>query len=196
MRPVDETHIPTDAREADPAGSRATIDQAIGVVMAVHHVGPEAAWAILSEVSQAYDVEVPALAAATVDLVRGLEPADASATVVALRHVMGRSAFSRPVLDGQVHRSLHHERPAAVVDVERLLAAAEARDRAASARDQAAAARDTRPDEAATLAEEQQRARRDREQSALDREWAGRDRDKAAEDRADFLEHLRHPDHD
>lgn len=196
MRPVDETPSPDAAAPVrTPADEIATVERAKGIVMAVHHLSPDGAGAVLSEVAQAHDVDLPALAGATVGLVQGLAPADPSVTLVAMRFVMGQTAFVRPVLDGQVHPSVRHGRPE-VVDVDRLLAAAEARDRAAEARDRAAAARDQVLDEARTLEEEKQRARQDREQSALDRAWAGRDRDRAAEDRADFLEHLRHPHHD
>ena len=177
---------PGAAPPADP-----TVQQALGIVMAVHHIGADGAWKILCETCRVHEVRLPALALATVELVQGLVPQDPAVSRVCLQAVMGRAAFARPVLDGQVHASLDVRR-LDITDVDRLLAAAEARDRAAEARDGRARARDEDPDDSLSLEQAQRRARADREQAALDRIWAGRDRDRAAEDRADLLEHLRH----
>lgn len=167
-----------------------------GIVMGVHRCGPDAAATMVRSVAGAHALGMLDLATATVELVRGAPPSDPAATVVAMRFLMGRAAYSRPVLDGQVHASVRDAaadmHPGPDAEVEALLVAADGRDRAAEARDHAAADRDAaagqRHEEASGDPRRDDAAR---EQAALDRAWAATDRDLSAGDRAALVDRLR-----
>jgi hypothetical protein len=70
--------------------SRATIEQAKGIVMAAHRLSPEQAWQLMAKVSQDRNVKLRQLAQATVDLVYGADPVDPRATAIAVRFLLGR----------------------------------------------------------------------------------------------------------
>ena len=176
-----------------------TVQWCLGILMGVHRCGPEVAADMLRRVAVAHAVAEADLATATVELVRGATPRDPVATVVAMRFLMGRLAYHRPVLDGQVHASVRDAaadmHPGPDADVEALLLAADERDQAAERRDRAAGERDqaayARPHVSpADLA----RDASDRQQSELDRVWAATDRDASAGDRAALADQLRQPD--
>ena len=173
------------------------IEQCKGILMGVHRCGPAAAAGLLAQVSAEHGIGVRDLAVATAELVRGAIPTDPTATVVAMRFLMGRTAYHRPVLDGQVHPSVRDAaadmHPGPDADVERLLLAADRRDLAAERRDHAAADRDiaahARPHHTPA---DIKRDEQDRDQAAIDRVWAASDRDQSAGDRAALLDRLRH----
>lgn len=177
---------------ADPGvGSGRTLDRATGIVMAVHRCAPDEAMRRLVTVARTHGLPARVLAAATVEVVHGAAPSDLAAAQVSVDHLLGRLAL-RPVLDGQVHESIaragalaHHDDEQAA---DRLVCAADERDRAAEARDRAAEARDA----AAGARHEISTVLgpldvHDREMAAVDRILAGEERDLAAEDRADLL---------
>lgn len=185
---------PQDQQLRPASASQAVVEQCKGILMAVHRLGPEAAREMLDHVSQKRDCAVRDLAVATVELVAGAAPTNPVAAAVALRFLMGHIAYTRPVLDGQVHPSvrgalrMHH---AADEEVERLLRAADARDQAAEQRDHAADDRDHEAHAGPHAASEHLFDEVAREQAAIDRAWAASDRDLSAGDRADLVERLR-----
>ncbi|MGZ4608709.1 MAG: ANTAR domain-containing protein [Actinomycetes bacterium] len=193
--PAESTNGQTVAVDQQPIDR--TIEQCRGILMGVHRVGSDTAGDLIIRVAESHGVRVRDLAVATVELVRGATPTDPTATVVAMRFLMGHPAYHRPVLDGQVHVSVREAaadmHPGPDADVERLLREADSRDRAAEQRDRAAADRDsaahsrTHQTPADVALDEQ-----DRDQAGIDRAWAASDRDMSADDRAALIDKLRH----
>lgn len=199
LRPDDGPLLASPGRHGGPAAELlAAVEQCKGILMAVHGVGQDVAWEMLSNVSEERHCALPDLAVATVELVRGAAPTKPNAAAVALRFLMGAAAYTRPVLDGQVHpavRGAVARHLTSDEEVEALIRAADVRDQAAERRDHVADDRDH-----AALAGPDQTAGEHlfdevaREQAAIDRAWAASDRDLSAGDRADLVERLRRRD--
>lgn len=155
--------------------SREHIDQAKGILIALHRVSGETAWQMLSAASQHWNVKVRLVADALIALVSGTPSDDEQAARVA-RELLP-PAWAR-------------DRGDRVTAADRRLLGEE-RDRLAAGRDAAAARRD-----AAAVSRDRSASRRDvvvgaaadRTAAKQDRRSAGIDRDLAADDRVSAQE--------
>jgi hypothetical protein len=171
VTPAPEVVRPDDLQRA--LASRADIDQAKGILIALHRVSGEDAWQMLSAASQHRNIKLRLIAEALVELMTGKKPRDATAASVARQllpanwtHVGDASltAADRRLLGDQRDRFAAN------------------RDAAAAGRDNAAEDRDSKADPrevAVGAAADRAAALQDRWSAAVDRELSADDRDAA-----------------
>ena len=150
--------------------SRAEIDQAKGILIALYRVSSDAAWQMLSSSSQRWNIKLRLLAEALVAVMTGEEPPDARAAGLARQLLPGtRAGGGDKGFTAQDRRLLGDVRD----DL------ADGRDVAARRRDGEADARSSyagRRELVVGAAADRAAAQRDRRSSAVDRHLAAEDR--------------------